>query len=201
MNADWTVIVSKRIRRGKTVTKGPFLADSYFSLPEVSHFDTGVFDGEPENELKYKSRHTYGDVAYEYIPFKDSPEKIVIIQFMTDTPCVLAYRFDGDTKTYLPFFIRSGDKVVMHEPQSVAALATVLPENEETETEKKESEKKSFVRRLKFWKKEASVNVADIHSAVSSDTSESTDRYHAMENPVQEDTVRTFWSRLKFWKR
>ena len=201
VDAGRTVIVSKRIRRGKTVTKGPFLADSYFSLPEVSRFDTGVFDGEPENELKYKSLRTYGDVAYEYIPFKGSPEKIVIVQFMTDTPCALAYRLDGEMKTYLPFFIRSGDTVVMHESQSIAASATVPPGNEEAETEKKESDKKSFWRRLIFWKKEASVNVADIHSAASSDTTESTDRYHAMENPGQKDTVRTFWSRLKFWKR
>ena len=120
---------------------------------------------------------------------------------MTDTPCALAYRLDGEMKTYLPFFIRSGDTVVMHESQSIAASATVPPGNEEAETEKKESDKKSFWRRLIFWKKEASVNVADIHSAASSDTTESTDRYHAMENPGQKDTVRTFWSRLKFWKR
>ena len=196
-----TVIVSKRIRRGKTVTKGPFLADGYFSLPEVSRFDTVVFNGEPENELKYKSRQTYGDIAYEYIPFEASPEKIVIVQFMTDTPCALAYRFDGETKTYLPFFIQSGDTVVMHEPQPVASPATVPPGEEEAETEETESEKKSLWRRIMFWKKEASENAADILSTVPSEAAEPADRDGAMDNPGQEDTVRTFWSRLKFWKR
>ena len=196
-----TVVVSEKTRRDKAVSKGPLLADSYFQPGDVSRFDAEMFEGDPVSGKSYKALRSYGDIDYGYIPFAGSPEKIIIVHFMTGTPCAVSYRYDDESKAFRPYFIQSGETVVLYEPQTVAAPPVPKADGDVPRVEsEKESVRKSFWQRLLFWKKDKKPESEDVppeNESVSVETPSET----ATTALQPADSVRTFWSRLMFWKK